>query len=376
MNMNIWRAMNLGVSGCSVRASHRARGFTLIELLVIITIVALLLALLIPAMTGVREAARTAHCASNLHQLWIGFQNVRNDRVLAGERMTTPSDETWVSWSLSGAGGIEYAFLCPNDGSDQDEQSRRRSGVPVVSAIEVRDDVPDSLDNGVLESDDRAYLFKERTDLELKSQLRVDTTKPGRYIGNQSPPGGTIPAGTRVTSWMLHWDNTTEKNTFLDVTVSFSGEILGVIYKTPGLRATDPVLGHNIRYPKGNVRGYENKKDVMTVSDDLRRIEFNLQTSSYTEQIRIITAPGLAAYSSYGINSLVPDLPPGGQVLLTDYGKLVIDMDTSDGRTDGHEHLRLRHNGKANVLYGDGSVRAEGDEAFFDPYGDHWAYRK
>src|SRR5450756_773772 len=100
----------------SQRPRLRRNGFTLVELLVVVSIIALLVAILLPSLTQARELARRVACAANLSAMgkgWMLYWTDNSNRTpnmfnARADVADTVSQFNYLIFCRSGAGGPDY----------------------------------------------------------------------------------------------------------------------------------------------------------------------------------------------------------------------------------------------------------------------------
>jgi len=300
---------------------QKRTGFTLIELLVVIAIIGTLIALLLPAVQKVREAATRLKCANNLKQIGLALHNFEGAN---GHLPSSHWRKAWDADPTNPQGHFRWSCLAQlTPYLEQDNVYKALDlTVPLYGGGTVQPAAEPFPQNRA------ALSVIIPTFLCPADEFRF--VKPGQGPSNYVACVGSNPDGDAAIGTGMFYQNSKVK--VIEVTdgtsntVAFSESLLG-----PG--------GPNQTGATGDVRVLY--KNVTTV---VSQAECNASTTLVTDR------GSLWADGAYNCGLYNHVLPPNSPT-----------MDCVRHSNPAWKAARSRHGGGVNVLLGDGSVRLVAD---------------
>jgi prepilin-type N-terminal cleavage/methylation domain-containing protein/prepilin-type processing-associated H-X9-DG protein len=304
---------------------NRLRGFTLAELMIVVSIIAILISLLLPSLTAAKSAARTAMCASNMRQLFIGIRTATVDSRLKDKAPFTAA--TWVAQVAPYVEGGPAVTVCPEDDVTQDSAGGGDYSLSVWGWAK-------SWWNGAaVQGWDGKFQFAEGPRSKIH-QAGETIPRTGGYTVPDLPNGYVI----QFEDWDVNksgLNGTGTPDLILEVTQSAGEMTIKVVFSSTA----------------GNFA-------VLDPDDN------PVWTGLKQKVGQSFSFPGGAA-SSYGVNDVIDQAQlASGKLLMVDYEKSLVSVAGAAATDDWNDyidpdtnrHTFARHNGKMNAMYTDGSL--------------------
>lgn len=212
----------------------------------------------------------------------------RGVAIGSNDALSLCDDRRTVSFSVMGTNADELRILVAADDGPR----------PLVQTWTLDVDTVTALSVGSREDAEHALVLDEGVTT-LVEPLSVDGVVPGQYGMTTSPVAGTLPAGSTVHSWLVHFDPPAmvPETPVLVGSLTFDRRVLAVIVHADSLAASDGVVGRDdVTYAVEGPRGTElsSSADSVWWSSDGKslRVELGIAiVEGGVDQLRILTEP-------------------------------------------------------------------------------------